>query len=59
MNDDIKQCRCGAVYDRNTWSELHLVGYQEVHEDEYGPHERLQLRDCRDCHSTLAVQVSP
>lgn len=44
--------------DAATWTALELVGVQVTPADEYGPEERLELRNCR-CGSTLARPVGP
>jgi hypothetical protein len=47
-----KNCRCGAVWSRESWSRLPFLARWEI---EGGPtHE---LRHCR-CHTTLAVDVA-
>lgn len=37
------------------WSQLPLVGIQHTPADDHGPAEDLELRNCPECHSTLAV----
>ena len=39
------------------WVELPLVGIQHTPADDYGPAEDLELRNCPECQSTLAVLV--
>lgn len=44
----------GAIkLDTSSWTALELVGVQVTPEDEDGPEERLELRNC-PCGSTLA-----
>jgi len=40
------------------WAELPLVGVQRTPADDVGPAEELELKNCPDCHSTLAVLVA-
>lgn len=52
-----KRCACGISYTFKEWCSLTLCGYLDVPADFEGPAERLQLRNCRRCDSTLAVNV--
>jgi hypothetical protein len=41
---------------RSLWNALQLVGYQSFDADEYGPAQRIELRNC-GCGSTLALDL--
>lgn len=43
--------------DAARWSALPHIGTQRTPEDEFGPAEDLELRNCNVCHSTLAKLV--
>jgi hypothetical protein len=49
----IARCSCGSTYTAAGWAGLHLVGYQQ------DGRRMFELRDCHDCHSSLAVEVVP
>lgn len=44
--------------DERRWNALKFVGHQVQREDAGGPREVLELRDCPECHSTLAKLIS-
>ena len=46
-----KVCSCSVSYTPADWRSLLLVGYQD------DGVERLELRQCARCHSTMAVEV--
>ena len=46
-----KRCSCGYTYTRYDWQRLQLVG---VMRDEF---EALELRNCSECSSTMAVEI--
>jgi hypothetical protein len=50
-----KQCGCGRKYTVAEWGALPIRGHIDVPEDGHGPSERLQLRNCSRCGSTIAV----
>lgn len=56
MNSWPKRCGCGREICEGEWSDLPLVGYVDVPEDEEGPAERIELRNC-SCTSTIAIEV--
>lgn len=56
----VKECACGARYDRHSWSSLKPPrnGEEQVTPaDAEGPEERLQLRNCAFCDSTISVKL--
>ncbi len=53
-----KRCACGREHFVGEWSGLPLVGYLVTPEDEKGPLERLELRNC-PCGSTISIEVPP
>jgi hypothetical protein len=52
MSAVIKTCSCGATYTRDQWRGLRGGGIQRVAED-----DALELRDCRRCSSTIAIEL--
>jgi hypothetical protein len=50
----VKSCLCGISYDVGTWSELERVGDKPSTID---GEVWLDLRLCRGCRSTIAVEV--
>lgn len=44
--------------DAKVWSSLQLVGYMPT-EDDNGQPLQLELRNCGECHSTIAIEVKP
>jgi len=53
----VHRCPCGRAYTATEWAALPYVGEQVIPADEYGPEERIELRDCA-CGSTRAVEVT-
>lgn len=47
-----KLCGCGCAYSKAQWLELPLCGHQQGD-------ELLEMRNCANCKSTLAVAVTP
>jgi hypothetical protein len=50
-------CACGRSHTRAEWEALPLVGYFDTPEDDIGPAETQEWRNC-ECGSTIAVLVS-
>jgi hypothetical protein len=46
----VKTCSCGAAYNNDDWAELPIVGIQKLESE-----HPLELRNCRQCRSTMAV----
>ena len=63
----IGPARCSAAdhiaikSDPARWSQLKHIGDQHIAADDAGPAERIELRNCNVCHSTLALsfEVAP
>lgn len=56
----VKTCSfCGRTFTAAEWEALPLVGYQEVAADAFGPASRLELKNCPDDDSTLAIETLP
>ena len=54
-----KRCtKCGRRWSAAQWARLPLVAHQCVPEDEFGPEEHREYRNCV-CRSTLLVRVGP
>lgn len=53
----IVKCACGREYDRASWKTLPYVGVQVIPEDDTGPEERYEQRNC-PCGSTISVDVN-
>lgn len=49
----MKTCRCGAKYTAAEWKKLRYVGVQQ------GVGERIELRNCAHCRSTLGKTLPP
>lgn len=47
-----------AKADPVQWGALDCIGVQHTPEDEFGPAEDLELRNCSACHSTLAKIIA-
>lgn len=56
MSQFPKACGCGRKHSRSEWRRLHFVGRTTTPEDDDGPAETLELRNC-PCGSTISVSV--
>ena len=51
----VKTCSCGREFDRSSWDIAPLVGYVGAASGDDS--QVLELRNCRSCGSTMALEI--
>lgn len=52
-----KSCGCGETYTAEQWAKLGLLGLQSIDADAFGEAMTLEVRECKFCGSTLAIEA--